>query len=419
MQEFRFLPLSIRLETLGGVATPLVLRGTPLPTKRSETFSTAADQQSAVAIKLLLGESPLAAKNIEIGTFHLDKIPAATRGEPKIEIEFSVDTKCVITARFALKDSQIDETEIFQPPENLSNALIKTKLAEAANDRAADEAELLRIESFNKANSLIGQAERVLSRGSNASLSQAVADLGLALEAGDSTVIRAKSDILASHVTKAQNPFGGYGGFDFSDIFNTASKPADKPAPKPSPKPVAKPTHKPIAQPAPAKRVEAKTPSAASEVLATPAPPERLGKIFGGGEFTLDPQLCFVLMPFVESLQPVYDDHIRPVVKKSGLRCERADEIRGTTAITWDIWERINRSRLLIADLTGQNANVFYELGLAHALGKDVVLLTQSMDFVPFDLKTIRCIVYEYTPRGTKDLEEKLLNTLSSLIKNA
>jgi hypothetical protein len=131
----------------------------------------------------------------------------------------------------------------------------------------------------------------------------------------------------------------------------------------------------------------------------------------------LDPQLCFVLMPFADSLQPIYDDHIRPTVEKAGLRCERADDIKGVSLITWDIWERINRSRFLIADLTDINANVFYELGLAHALSKDVILLTQSMDFVPFDLKAVRCICYDSTHRGTQRLEAGLAKTIAALIK--
>jgi len=62
---------------------------------------------------------------------------------------------------------------------------------------------------------------------------------------------------------------------------------------------------------------------------------------------------------------------------------------------------------------------VFYELGLAHALGKETILITQSMDFVPFDLKTIRCIVYDFTPRGTQKLEEALRATVGALIKSA
>ena len=142
-----------------------------------------------------------------------------------------------------------------------------------------------------------------------------------------------------------------------------------------------------------------------------------LGKIFGGGTFTLDPQLCFVLMPFAGQFKPIYDDHIKPIVLKAGLQCERADDIRGTNLITWDIWERINRARFLIAELTDRNPNVFYELGLAHALSKDVILLTQSMEFVPFDLKILRCIPYEFTPRGTQSLEKALSATIECLMK--
>ena len=97
----------------------------------------------------------------------------------------------------------------------------------------------------------------------------------------------------------------------------------------------------------------------------------------------------------------------------------RADDIRGTTLITRDIWEKINRARFLIADLSGQNPNVFYEVGLAHALGKDVLLLTQTMTDVPFDLKALRCIVYNYTPRGMKEMEASLKATITALMKSS
>ena len=122
-------------------------------------------------------------------------------------------------------------------------------------------------------------------------------------------------------------------------------------------------------------------------------------------------------MPFLETFRPIYQDHIRPVIVAQGLSCLRSDEIRGTSLITRDIWEQINRARFLIADLTGQNPNVFYEVGLAHALGKDVLLLTQTMTDVPFDLKGMRCIVYNYTPRGMKEMESALGATLSALMK--
>jgi hypothetical protein len=144
-----------------------------------------------------------------------------------------------------------------------------------------------------------------------------------------------------------------------------------------------------------------------------------LGKIFGGANYAIDPQLCFVLMPFAAKFQALYEDHIKPIVVKAGLRCERADEVRGSGLITWDIWERINLARFLIAELTDQNPNVFYELGLAHAISKNVILTTQSMDFVPFDLKPLRCIPYEYTPRGTQRLERALVETITELMRSS
>src|ERR1035441_3649762 len=78
-RRFRFLPLTIRLETVGGVATPLILRGTPLPATRSDVFSTASENQKGVELKLLLGESPIARKNLSLGTFLLNGLPAQTR----------------------------------------------------------------------------------------------------------------------------------------------------------------------------------------------------------------------------------------------------------------------------------------------------------------------------------------------------
>jgi hypothetical protein len=122
-------------------------------------------------------------------------------------------------------------------------------------------------------------------------------------------------------------------------------------------------------------------------------------------------------MPLSEKLRPLYEDHLQPVITKAGLRCERADDIRGTNLITHDVWEYINRARFLVAELTDRNPNVFYEVGLAHALSKDVILLTQSMDSVPFDVRALRCICYEFTPRGVEKLESALAATVEALVK--
>ena len=79
---FSFLPLTIRMETVGGIATPLVLRGTPLPTKRSETFSTASDNQSSVKVSLFIGERPLTKDNLFLGEFYLNDIPPSPKATP-------------------------------------------------------------------------------------------------------------------------------------------------------------------------------------------------------------------------------------------------------------------------------------------------------------------------------------------------
>ena len=85
-------------------------------------------------------------------------------------------------------------------------------------------------------------------------------------------------------------------------------------------------------------------------------------------------------------------------------------------SIIEDIWKRINEAKILISELTGRNANVFYETGIAHTIGKEVILITQSMEDVPFDLRHLRCIVYEYTPRSIKNFEDDLKNTVLSIL---
>src|ERR1035437_2547929 len=95
-------------------------------------------------------------------------------------------------------------------------------------------------------------------------------------------------------------------------------------------------------------------------------------------------------MPFAEEFKPVFDDVIKPAVADYSLEAIRADNIWSPGAVMGQIWAHINIARFLIADLTGRNPNVFYELGLALALGKDVILLTQRADDVPFDLQHMR-----------------------------
>ena len=139
--------------------------------------------------------------------------------------------------------------------------------------------------------------------------------------------------------------------------------------------------------------------------------------LFKAVSFPIDPNLCFVIMPFSKEFTDLYEDHIKPLVNNLGFTPLRGDELFGTGVIIDDIWEYINRASFLIADVTGRNPNVFYELGLAHAIGKDVIVLTRTIEDVPFDTRHIRHIAYQFTPRGVKKLERELEATIRNLAR--
>ena len=144
----------------------------------------------------------------------------------------------------------------------------------------------------------------------------------------------------------------------------------------------------------------------------------RINPVFAGRDFLVDNTLVFMLSPFEDVYNTIYADHIKPAIERiDGLRCLRADDIYGNRSIMEDIWRHINESIILISELTGRNPNVFYETGIAHTIGKEVVLITQSMDDVPFDLRHLRCIVYDYTPRGVLNLEGNLTSTVMQILK--
>ena len=117
----------------------------------------------------------------------------------------------------------------------------------------------------------------------------------------------------------------------------------------------------------------------------------QVNPIFGPASFALDPKLAFVLMPFTAPLTAIYSTFIRPTVEAAGLVCRRADDIKSNKAIIQDIWKSICEARLIVADMSGLNPNVMYELGIAHTLGKETVLIYQKGESVkfPFDLAHI------------------------------
>lgn len=422
--HFKFMPLTLSLETLGGLATPLVLRGTPLPTRRTQVFSTASDNQQSVELHACLGERPMAEDNLTVARVKLEGLDPAPIGKPQIAVTFEVDNSCVVTVTAVDRgtDKKVSVTsEESQSP--LSPEVVEQHLHDAELNRTTDQQKRDRAEIKSKAESAMRKAEADLQRrgeqghlGPDGNKDRLVAELGLAIEAND-------YDKMRSVTTRIEGSGGDFndilasvfGSSPTSGLFGTTPRRSASSATKPEPPRSTAPRVSPPKQKAEAQgRTDNSSPTGSQDTLL-----EDLGAVFGGARFPLDPNLCFVLMPFREDLRPVYDDHIKKVVEAESFAAVRADDIVGTGSITLDIWEKVNRARFLIADLTGKNPNVFYEVGLAHALGKDVILLTQTMDDVPFDLKGLRCLLYSFTPRGMKALEEKLRMTIHQIMQKA
>lgn len=120
----------------------------------------------------------------------------------------------------------------------------------------------------------------------------------------------------------------------------------------------------------------------------------------------------YVIMPFRSDLDPVYETAIYPAVSGLGYACLRGDGHLSTHEIMRDVWHGICRSHVVIADLTGRNPNVFYELGIAHTIGKPVILICADHEDVPFDLRHLRHIQYSNSAPGLADLTETLRLTL-------
>lgn len=138
-------------------------------------------------------------------------------------------------------------------------------------------------------------------------------------------------------------------------------------------------------------------------------------KVFKNTNILVRPGYCFVIMPFSEGLKEIYEDCILQATTEAEMQCKRADDIFHNTAIMEVIWTEICSSEIVIADLTGKNPNVFYELGIAHTLGKNVIMITQSAEDVPFDLRHLRHILYTNTGRGLQDLKKQLILTINSV----
>ena len=139
--------------------------------------------------------------------------------------------------------------------------------------------------------------------------------------------------------------------------------------------------------------------------------------IFSGRDSRVKSDQIFMIMPFTEQWSNrIWSKLLLPQFKDLGLEAIRADDLYGRD-IMEDIWQGILKSRIVVADITGRNPNVFYELGIAHTLGKQVILLTQNADDIPFDLNRYRHIIYEDNLDGYENLKSQLAATIRDILK--
>ncbi|MBV5246970.1 hypothetical protein KUF57_25920 [Mycolicibacterium sp. PAM1] len=129
----------------------------------------------------------------------------------------------------------------------------------------------------------------------------------------------------------------------------------------------------------------------------------------------IDPAQASAMMPFSPGFTPVYEC-IQQAAETVGLRCRRADDIWEDPSIIQDVVSLIDRSRVVVCDCTGRNPNVFYEVGIAHTLGREVILITQSHDDIPFDLRHLRYIAYLNNGEGLASLSKSLEARMETIL---
>ena len=140
--------------------------------------------------------------------------------------------------------------------------------------------------------------------------------------------------------------------------------------------------------------------------------------IFQNRDTRVNPDTVFVIMPFTQEWsKDVWEQVIKPSVQEIGMTPVRADDLYGQN-IMEDVWQSILKSAIIICDTTGRNPNVFYELGIAHTLGKKVLLLTQSIDDIPFDLQAYRHIEYKVTISGGNELKETIKRYIKETLQS-